>query len=112
VSTPTDLARFWQALQSGRLLAPAQMAQMHQTAAAPGLKDVFPGAQYGLGIMRIPDSCGEYWAHPGDVPGSETVNGVSPDGKRVIVFSLTTKPANPMPLYQRTSQLFDETVCS
>ncbi|MET8040613.1 serine hydrolase domain-containing protein [Micromonospora sp. NPDC005215] len=112
VSTPSDLASFWQALQGGRLLAPAQMAQMHQTVPAPDIAAILPGAQYGLGIMRIDDSCGVYWAHPGDTPGSATFNGASPDGKRVAVLSITTQLANPLPVYSRANQLMDETLCS
>jgi D-alanyl-D-alanine carboxypeptidase len=115
VSTPTDLARFWKALQTGRLLAPAQMAQMHHTVPAPGLADAFPGARYGLGIMWIDDSCGGYWSHAGDVPGMSTLNGVSPDGKRVVVLSLTTELADQtseLAVYQRAHQLVDDTFCS
>ncbi|WNV90458.1 serine hydrolase domain-containing protein [Umezawaea sp. Da 62-37] len=112
VSTPTDLARFWQALQGGQLLAPAQMAQMRRTVAAPDIAAVLPGARYGLGIVRVDDSCGVYWAHPGDTPGSSTVNGVSPDGERVVVLSLTTQSGNPVPVYQRAGRLVDEVLCS
>jgi D-alanyl-D-alanine carboxypeptidase len=115
VSTPTDLARFWKTLQSGRLLAPAQMAQMHQTVPAPGLSDAFPGARYGLGIMRIDDSCGVFWSHAGDVPGMSTLNGVSPDGKRAVILSLSTELADEtseLAIYQRAHQVIDETLCS
>ena len=73
---------------------------------------IFPGARYGLGIMQADDSCGGYWAHPGNVPGTTTINGASPDGTRVVVLSLNTALANPIPVYQRTSQLIDEKLCS
>lgn len=114
VSTPSDLARFWRALQSGRLLAPAQMRQMHRTVPAPGLSDVFPGARYGLGIMWIADSCGGFWSHAGDVPGMSTLNGVSPDGRRVVVLSLSTELADDarvVAVYRRAFQLIDDTLC-
>jgi D-alanyl-D-alanine carboxypeptidase len=115
VSTPSDLARFWQALQRGRLLAPAQMAQMHRTVPAPDLQVVFPGARYGLGIMWIEDSCGGFWSHAGGVPGTTTLNGVSPDGSRVVVLALTTVLADQtstLAIYQRSHQLIDDTLCS
>jgi D-alanyl-D-alanine carboxypeptidase len=115
VSTPSDLARFWKALQSGRLLAPAQMAEMHKTVAAPGLSDAFPGARYGLGIMRIDDSCGVFWSHAGDVPGMSTLNGVTPDGKRAVILSLSTELADDqseLAIYSRAHQLIDDTFCS
>jgi len=114
VSTPTDLARFWKALQSGRLLAPAQMAQMHRTVPAIGFTDVFPGARYGLGIMWIDDRCGGFWSHAGDVPGMSTINGVSPDGRRVMVLSLSTELADGssvVAIYRRALRLVDDTLC-
>jgi D-alanyl-D-alanine carboxypeptidase len=114
VSTPPDLARFWRALQSGRLLAPAQMAQMHRTVPAPALAGAFPGARYGLGIMWIEDSCGGYWAHAGDVPGMSTLNGVSPDGRRVVVLSMSAElgdEASEVATYRRAQELIDDTLC-
>ena len=112
VTTPTDLDDFWQALQAGRLLAPAQMAEMHRTVPAPQLADALPGAQYGLGIFRVEDSCGGYWSHPGNVPGMTTLNGVSSDGTRSVVLFLNTALANPTAVYHRANQLIDETLCS
>jgi D-alanyl-D-alanine carboxypeptidase len=115
VTTPSDLARFWRALQGGRLLAPAQMAQMHQTVPAPDLAVVFPGARYGLGIIWSEDSCGGHWSHAGGVPGMSTLNGVSSDGKRVVVLSLSTELADLTPLlavYQRADRLIGQSLCS
>ncbi|MEE6308685.1 serine hydrolase domain-containing protein [Plantactinospora veratri] len=93
VSTPSDLVRFWQALQQGRLLAPAQLAEMRRTVLAETVQDYLPGARYGLGIMWSPNACGGYWSHGGDVPGMSTINGVTTDGRRAIVLSLTTQLA-------------------
>jgi len=92
----------------------AQMAQMHHTVPAPGLSDAFPGARYGLGIIWIADSCGGFWSHAGDVPGMSTINGISPDGKRVVVLSLTTEladPASELAIYKRAHRLIDDTLC-
>jgi D-alanyl-D-alanine carboxypeptidase len=55
--------------------------------------------------MFIPNRCGGYWLHLGDVPGTSTANGVSPDGDRVAVLSLTTQLADPnasLAVYGRT----------
>jgi hypothetical protein len=41
-----------------------------------------------------------------------TFNGVSPDGSRVVVLSLTTQLADPMPVYERTGRLVDDALCS
>jgi len=114
ISTPADLARFWQALQQGRLLAPRQMAQLHTTVPATEFTDVFPGARYGLGIMWIDDSCGGFWAHGGDVPGMSTMNAVTGDGSKVVVFSLTTQLASEettIAVYRRELRLIDATLC-
>jgi D-alanyl-D-alanine carboxypeptidase len=114
ISTPSDLARFWQALQRGELLKPAQMAQMHETVLAVTFQDYVPGGRYGLGIMFIPNRCGGYWAHGGDVPGMGTVNGVSAGGDRVAVLSLTTQLAGDeagLAVQRRAARLVDDVIC-
>ncbi len=114
ITTPSDLARFWQALQRGQLLKPGQMAQLHDTVLADTFQDFIPGARYGLGIMFTPNRCGGYWSHGGDVPGTSTANGVSPDGSRVAVLSLTTQLAaaeEALAVYGRTFRLMDDVIC-
>ncbi|GID96312.1 serine hydrolase domain-containing protein [Amorphoplanes digitatis] len=114
ITTPTDLARFWQALQRGRLLKPRQMAQLHQTVLAETFQDYIPGARYGLGIMFIPNRCGGYWSHGGDVPGMSTANAVDADGDRVAVLSLSTQLADEEPaaaVSRRTFRLMDDVIC-
>ncbi|MEV6812036.1 serine hydrolase domain-containing protein [Micromonospora sp. NPDC051296] len=114
ITTPSDLARFWQALQRGQLLKPRQMAQLHDTVLADTFQDFIPGTRYGLGIMYIPNRCGGYWSHGGDVPGMSTANGVSVDGRRVAVLSLTTQLAADeaaLAVYGRTFQLMDDVIC-
>ncbi|MEV4344393.1 serine hydrolase domain-containing protein [Actinoplanes sp. NPDC049596] len=112
ITTPSDLARFWPALQQGRLLKPAQMAAMHRTVPAVTWND---GTRYGLGIQFMPNRCGGYWSHGGDVPGSRTANAVSPNGRRVVVLSLTTPPRGgeaPKAIKDRTNRLLNETICA
>jgi D-alanyl-D-alanine carboxypeptidase len=114
VTTPTDLARFWQALQQGRLLKPRQMAQMRQTVLAETFQDYIPGARYGLGIMFIPNDCGGYWSHGGDVPGMSTKNGASADGRRVAILSLSAQLADEdtaMAVERRSLKLMDDVIC-
>ncbi|MFI7372408.1 serine hydrolase domain-containing protein [Actinoplanes sp. NPDC049668] len=114
ITTPTDLARFWQALQRGRLLKPRQMAQLHETVLADTWQDFIPGARYGLGIMFIPNRCGGYWSHGGDVPGMSTANAVDADGDRVAILSLSTQLADEDAagaVSQRTSRLMDDVIC-
>ena len=58
ISTTGDLSRFFSALLGGRLLHPAQLAEMKVTVRATELDPAWPGARYGLGLMEIPLSCG------------------------------------------------------
>jgi D-alanyl-D-alanine carboxypeptidase len=109
VSTTDDLVTFWRAVQQGRLLKPAQYAAMHHTVLADTFQDILPGMRYGLGIFWAPDSCGGFWAHPGDVPGTSTFNGVS--GDRVMVLYRTTGLAGPVPFDQRAFELADKVFC-
>ncbi|WP_326552360.1 serine hydrolase domain-containing protein [Micromonospora sp. NBC_01813] len=113
VTTPSDLASFWQALQRGQLLGPRQMAQLHDTVLAETFQDFIPGARYGLGIMYIPNRCGGYWSHGGDVPGTSTANGVSTNGERVAVLSLTTRLADDraVAVHGRAFRLMDDVIC-
>ncbi|WP_117212888.1 serine hydrolase domain-containing protein [Allorhizocola rhizosphaerae] len=114
ISTTADIARFWQALQHGRLLGPQMMAEMQRTVLAETFQDFYPGLRYGLGIMFLPNRCGGYWSHGGDVPGVSTVNGVSPDGNRVAVLALTTQLASDseaLPVYHRQFHLLNTTIC-
>ncbi|MEI5676573.1 MULTISPECIES: serine hydrolase domain-containing protein [unclassified Nocardioides] len=85
VSTTADLGRFMQALLDGRLLAPAQLAQMRRTVRAPGF-DAEPGWRYGLGLASHRLPCGiRGWGHGGDIQGFETRNLVTNDGRWAVV---------------------------
>ena len=114
VSTPTDLARFWQAVARGQLLRPRQMAELHQTVLADGFQGIRPGIRYGLGIMWIPNRCGGSWAHVGSMPGMSTLAAVTPDGRRSTVLYLATELADPGPamaVIQRQMALLDDLIC-
>lgn len=91
VSTMSDLNTFFAALLDGRLLPPAQLAEMMRTVPA----DVVPGSAFGLGLMRVPLSCGgEYWTHGGSGLGYQTRQGHTLDGRQVSIVA-TTSPATP-----------------
>ncbi|MGC4814343.1 serine hydrolase domain-containing protein [Micromonospora sp. DT228] len=114
VSTPTDLARFWQAVGRGQLLRPAQLAELHRTVLADGFQGIRAGIRYGLGIMWIPNRCGGAWAHVGSMPGMSTLAAVSPDGRRATVLYLATELADPGPavaVIQRQMTLLDDLIC-
>lgn len=114
VSTTSDLARFWQAVARGQLLRPGQLAALHQTVLAESLQGIRPGIAYGLGIMWIPNRCGGYWSHFGDMLGMSTLNAVTPDGNRSTVFYLATQLADPdraTAIMRRELALLDDLIC-
>jgi D-alanyl-D-alanine carboxypeptidase len=80
ISTTGDLSRFYLALADGRLLAPAQRAEMEATIAA----------RYGLGLDWFPLPCGGgYFGHAGGLPGYNTWDAVTPRTGRTVVISIT-----------------------
>ncbi|ROP38200.1 serine hydrolase domain-containing protein [Saccharothrix texasensis] len=87
ISTPDDLNTFLRALLDGKLLKPAQLAQLRTTIPTR------PGSDlgYGLGVFSTPLSCGGVaWGHGGDIPGYSTVDAATDDGRAatIVVTSL------------------------
>jgi D-alanyl-D-alanine carboxypeptidase len=83
VSTLDDLDRFYAALLGGRLLPPAQLAEMLDTRATQGV--------YGMGMypQRLP--CGAtVWGHNGRIAGSYVRSVGSRHGERVLTYRLDT----------------------
>ncbi|MFD8723690.1 serine hydrolase domain-containing protein [Streptomyces sp. NPDC059629] len=88
VSTPADEQRFLRALASGKLLPPAQLAEMETTVVeTPGDP---ASARYGLGIERYLSPCGPVWGHTGGVPGYSSQNYTDETGKRSVTVVATT----------------------
>ncbi|WP_370944357.1 serine hydrolase domain-containing protein [Amycolatopsis sp. cg5] len=80
VTTGEDLNRFFTALLGGRLLRPAQLAEMKRT--VPRDAD----SEYGLGLGKLYLSCGkEFWGHGGDILGFATLAFAAPDGRAATV---------------------------
>lgn len=96
VSTPADLDTFFRALAAGKLLPPAQLAQMRTTVPYDDLPVPPAGTQggYGLGLRVVPLTCGgTYDMHEGDGLGVYARPAVSADGSRAVTVSLTTTTA-------------------
>ncbi|MET7568264.1 serine hydrolase domain-containing protein [Streptomyces sp. NPDC005492] len=91
VTTTRDENRFLRALLSGRLLPPRQMAEMKRTVPVSAeVQQLWPGGRYGLGLAERPLSCGgTYWSHEGGDGGYITLNGVTDDGTRSAVVSMS-----------------------
>ncbi len=81
VSDAHDLAGFFSALLSGRLLSEGSLAQMKQTVV------VDHEVADGLGIFSIQLTCGRFWGHDGEFLGYSTIVVASDDGDRVAVIS-------------------------
>ena len=82
VSTAGDVARFYAALLSGRVLPATLLAQMRTTVtpAQPGY-----GNGYGLGLMRFDLPCGPAWGHGGNLFTYTAMAFASSDGHRAAV---------------------------
>ncbi|HEX4224993.1 MAG TPA: serine hydrolase domain-containing protein, partial [Pseudonocardiaceae bacterium] len=112
VSTSDDLDRFFRALVGGQLLPSAQLAAMEQTVPTPGQLS-FSSYGLGLGWQGLPCG-GGYWTHDGDVFGSSTIDGITPDGKHTVVVETFTELAGDGPaIAQRQAgyQLLDNALC-
>jgi D-alanyl-D-alanine carboxypeptidase len=91
ISTPADLERFITALFRGRLLPPAQLADMFAVPA------VASGPfRYGMGLVSytFPDGV-TVWGHTGETPGYATVMLATRDLARTLIVAFTpVEPAD------------------
>jgi D-alanyl-D-alanine carboxypeptidase len=92
VSSTRDLDRFFRTLLGGGLLPPAQLAEMKRTVpVSADVEQIWPGGRYGLGLVRRPLPCGGgYWGHDGGDAGFITATGVTDDGRRGVMASMST----------------------
>jgi D-alanyl-D-alanine carboxypeptidase len=87
ISTVDDVAKFYQALLTGRLLPPAQQRELLATMPVDDTGELF-AEHYGLGIYSVQLSCGTAWGHDGGAPnGYKTIAYTSPDGSRQAVMT-------------------------
>jgi D-alanyl-D-alanine carboxypeptidase len=97
ISTVGDVARFYRALLTGRLLPPAEQRELLTTIPVDDTGELFP-EHYGLGIYSVQLSCGTAWGHDGGWPGGfKTIAYTSLDGSRqaVMVFNSYTMSVPP-----------------
>ncbi|MEV6556408.1 serine hydrolase domain-containing protein [Nocardia sp. NPDC051756] len=85
VASGADLNQFFIALLDGRLLPPAQLAEMKSVRPT----GVDSKLAYGLGLARMTMSCGnELWGHTGGLSGALTFDGVVPTTGRAVTVAL------------------------
>ncbi len=88
VSTVEDWARFDSALLSGKLLPPAQLAEMRTTVPEdPAAPD---GDGYGLGLRKVVFPCGTVWGHDGQASGYSSQTYTDASGRRTVEIVATT----------------------
>ncbi len=90
VSTVGDVASFYRALLSGRLLEPAQLKAMKTT--LPDAAGDLP-QRMGYGLIRFSTSCGPAWGHSGSFPGYWTHAWSSAHGERQVVLMVNVDPS-------------------
>ncbi|RSM73285.1 peptide hydrolase [Actinoplanes sp. ATCC 53533] len=109
VSSTHDLDRFFRALLGGGLLPPARLADMRRTVpVSADVEQIWPGGQYGLGLARRPLPCGGvYWGHDGGDAGYITGTGVTDDGRRSAVVSMSTALGDSLDHYLQQQRAAD-----
>jgi D-alanyl-D-alanine carboxypeptidase len=101
ISTADDVARFYRAVLTGRLLPPAEQRELTSAIAVDDPGELF-AEHYGLGIYRVHLPCGTAWGHDGGYPGGfRTFAYTSPNGGRQAViiyndFKLSDGTDNPV----------------
>ncbi|MFE6924406.1 serine hydrolase domain-containing protein [Nocardia sp. NPDC057663] len=118
VTTTRDENLFLRALLAGRLLPSQQLAAMKRTVPVSAeVQQLWPGGRYGLGLVERPLSCGgTYWGHDGGDGGYITLNGVTDDGRRSAVVSMSEArgdtPEHILDQENAASALIDHALCA
>ncbi|HEY4024647.1 MAG TPA: serine hydrolase domain-containing protein [Pseudonocardiaceae bacterium] len=85
LSTESDLAKFYQALITGKVVSAASLALMQQTIPMTGAP---AGYGYGLGLISHALSCGGVaWGHAGNAPGYASWTAATADGRYATVVA-------------------------
>lgn len=88
-----DVASFYRALLSGRLLNAGSLRAL-KTTVAEGKEAGIAGARYGLGIERYSTPCGIAWGHGGNFPGYIVYALSSANGRKQVVLSVNQDPTS------------------
>ncbi|MFH8752029.1 serine hydrolase domain-containing protein [Streptomyces rimosus] len=111
ITTPSDSNRFFGSLLGGRLLKPAQLAQMRTTVAIPANSGYPEGTRFGLGLISQPLSCGGLmWGHDGDFLGYATYSAATDDG-RAATIAATADPGPAKKGRHDIEHLLDTALC-
>jgi D-alanyl-D-alanine carboxypeptidase len=113
VSTSHDLNVFFRALFTGKLLRPAELAQMKTT--VPLVPEFPELGGYGLGLLTVPFPCGDIWGHDGLVLGHSAISLHSANADRQVTLGVNmthyADPSQPDPISDALSQLLLTSLC-
>ncbi|MER6149349.1 serine hydrolase domain-containing protein [Streptomyces hirsutus] len=118
ITTTQDENDFFRALLAGRLLPTRQLTEMKQTVPVSAqVQQLWPDGRYGLGLVERPLNCGgTYWSHEGGDGGYITLNGVTDDGRRSAVVSMSEArgdtPEHILGQENAASTLIDHALCA
>ncbi|MFD8937109.1 serine hydrolase domain-containing protein [Streptomyces sp. NPDC059578] len=111
VTTSHDLARFWQGLLGGKLLAPKSLAEMKKTVPVP-VEGRAVNEHAGLGVFWRELSCGVgSWGHGGTTLGHLNANAFTAKGERGAIVLRSTNLARG-DRDARTDALIDAALCA
>ncbi len=112
VSTAQDVADFYRALFSGRLLKPELLQAMTTTVSERTGKIVTAGPGQGLGIGRPPLSC-TGWSHAGEIPGYQVTAVSRADGQRQVVLMVNQDGSSlPKRVHILLDKLLEKAFCA
>jgi D-alanyl-D-alanine carboxypeptidase len=95
-ASPSDIARFYQALFTGRLVLASSLREMTTGVPVPDAPPQWHQPVYGLGLMGdLASPWGELWGHGGGGPGYTTsaVHAPDPAGRAVTVCAMVALEA-------------------
>jgi D-alanyl-D-alanine carboxypeptidase len=92
-SNVAEVARYYRALLTGRLVDAATLSAM-KTTVSEGAESDFRGSRYGLGLESYPTRCGTAWGHGGNFPGYLVYALTSADGERQAVLVVNQDPGS------------------
>ncbi|GLY53951.1 serine hydrolase domain-containing protein [Lentzea sp. NBRC 102530] len=109
VSTPQDVAKFFQRLLDGKILDQPQLDEMRRTIT------VDERSAYGLGLESTKLSCGGvWWGHGGSIHGWGSLGGAT-DGGNHAAITLTALPGtfgdDPARKFQQMFDVMDTALC-
>jgi D-alanyl-D-alanine carboxypeptidase len=104
VSTPRDLASFFDALFGGRLLPPEALAEMQTTSVA------VQGEVLGLGLQSVELPCGRFIGHSGSTPGYKAAAFTDLAGDRQFVIVVNSLTQDDRVGDEHAAAAFDEAV--